>query len=168
MRYFCLLSSVFCLLLSSCGFHPFYKQSGVPTALNENLKKIDVSLLRGTRSEQIFSTELADLLDPQSQATAKPYLLELKYKREEQPAIIQQDRTITRYRITLKGSYVLRDKVTGKALNKGEATQRVSYDDLTNEFANYSAQTDSEERAAQELAEQIHERLLGYFSKKEQ
>ena len=128
---------------------------------------VDVSLLRGTRAEQIFSTELADLLDPQSKAAAKPYLLELRYKRDEQPAIIQQDRTITRFRIMLKGFYVLRVKATGKVLTKGDVTERVTYDDLTNEFANYSAQTDSEERAARELAEQVRERLLGYFNKKD-
>lgn len=162
MRYFL---AVFCLLLSSCGFHPIYKQSGVPTELDQRLKSVDVVLLRGTRAEQIFSTELADLLDPQSKATAKPYLLELQYKRDEQPAIVQQDRTITRFRIMLTGSYVLKDKASGKVLDKGKATQRVTYDDLTNEFANYSAQTDSEERAARELAEQIRQRLLGYFNK---
>ena len=128
---------------------------------------VDVSLLLGTRAEQIFSTELADLLDPQSKAAAKPYLLELKYKRDEQPAIIQQDRTITRFRIMLKGFYVLRVKATGKVLTKGDVTERVTYDDLTNEFANYSAQTGSEERAARELAEQVRERLLGYFNKKD-
>ena len=103
----------------------------------------------------------------QSKAAAKPYLLELRYKRDEQPAIIQQDRTITRFRIMLKGFYVLRVKATGKVLTKGDVTERVTYDDLTNEFANYSAQTDSEERAARELAEQVRERLLGYFNKKD-
>ncbi len=163
MRYFLLLPLL--CMLSSCGFKPVYKQSGAPTELDQRLKSVDVTLLRGTRAEQIFSSELADLLDPQSKATAKPYLLELQYKRDEQPAIVQQDRTITRFRIILIGSYVLKDKATGKVLNKGSATQRVTYDDLTNEFANYSAQTDSEQRAARELAEQIRQRLLGYFNK---
>ena len=151
------------LLLTACGFQPVYKQSGTSTSLNESLKAIDVMLLRGTRAEQLFSTELADLLDPQAQAATKPYLLELIYKRDEQPAIIQQDRKITRFRITLSANYLLREKTTGKVLTKGSVAERATYDELANQFANYSAQTDSEERAAKELAEKVRQRLLGYF-----
>lgn len=128
------------------------------------MRGVEVPVLRGNRTEQLFSVTLSDLLDPQLNAKEKPYLLELAFKREEQPAVIQQDRQITRYRIILTTRYVLRDRATGKKLTNGTATIRTSYDDLTSEFANYSAQVDSEERAARELAEQVRGRLLGYFS----
>ena len=155
-------------LLTACGFHPVYKQSGESTVINEHLKNVEVPLLRGTRAEQIFSTELIDLLDPQSSASAKLYTVELKYKREEQPAVIEQDRTVTRYRLVLKAEYILREILTKKELTKGSVTVRTSYDELTNQFANYSAQTDSEQRAARELAELVRQRLVGYFGSKDQ
>jgi hypothetical protein len=120
-------------------------------------------VLKGSRSEQLFSNQLDELLNPNSQGTAKRYHLDLNFKREEIPAIIQQDRTITRYRITLIASYTLKEGE--KQITKGTAKIRTSYDDLASDFGSYSAQADSEERAAKELAQMVYQRLQGFLVK---
>lgn len=151
------------LLLVACGFQPVYKQSGVPTELSQRLRAVEVPLLRGSRTEQLFSNRLEDLLNPQSAASPKQYRLDIEFKKEEQPAITQQNRKITRYRVVLSASYALYETGGKTPLTKGKVTARSSYDDLTSEFANYSAETDSEQRTAEELAELLKQRLVGYF-----
>lgn len=156
MRYFFFLSSFFCLLISGCGFQPVHKKL---TAV----QGVDVPVLKGSRTEQLFSNALDGLLNPSSQNAAKPYRLDLVFKREEVPAIIQQDRTITRYRITLTANYTLKEGDT--EITKGTAKIRTSYDDLASDFGSYSAQVDSEERAAKELAQIVYQRLQGFLVK---
>lgn len=160
------LAILLALTLAACGFQPVYKRSGAPTELSQQLREVEVPLLKGSRTEQLFSTRLQDLLNPQSAAAPKKYRLDVAFKSEEQPAIIQQDRRITRYRVMLTAQYTLVDlaaAANAAPLAKGKVTTRTSYDDLTSEFANYSARVDSEERAAQELAELLRQRLVGYF-----
>lgn len=159
MTRFLFLSSVFCLLISGCGFQPAHQQS----AMREALQAVDVAVLKDSRTEQLFSNQLAELLNPNSQEAPKRYRLDLDFKREEVPAIIQQDRTITRYRVTLIVKYHLKE---GDAeITKGTATIRTSYDDLASDFGSYSAQVDAEERAAKELAQIVYQRLQGFLVK---
>ena len=131
--------------------------------MNAALHAVDVPVLKGNRTEQIFSNTLADLLNPESTEAAKRYQLDLKFKYEEIPAVIQQDRKITRYRITLTANYSLKE---GEAeITKGTVKTRTSYDDLTSEFGSYSAQVDAQERAAQELAQMVYQRLQGFWER---
>lgn len=154
------------LTLASCGFQPVYKKNAAQASVHQDLMKIEVPLLKGDRTDQIFSTSLMDSFDPQSQGQLKLYLLDTKLKRVREPAIIQQDREITRYRVVLEVQIRLIEKATGKVLMSDTIKLRSSYDDLRSEFANYSSQVDAEERAAKELAEMVRQRLITYFGKK--
>lgn len=146
---------IFHILLTGCGFQPVHQQSSSIT------QSVDVPVLNGSRSEQLFSTTLDELLNPKSQDGAKRYALDLNFKREETPAIIQQDRAITRYRITLVANYTLKE---GDAvITKGNSKLNTSYDDLASDFGSYSAQVDAEERAAKELAQIVYQRLQGFL-----
>lgn len=155
IRFF-FLSSVFCLLISGCGFQPVHQQSATTQG-------VAVPVLKGSRTEQIFSIALDELLNASTQDAAKRYSLDLNFKREETPAIIQQDRAITRYRITLVANYTLKE---GDAvITKGNSKLNTSYDDLASDFGSYSAQVDAEERAAKELAQKVYQRLQGFLVK---
>lgn len=153
-KLFCII--VLSLIVSSCGFQPVHQKS-------TTTEGVSVPVLKGSRTEQIFSIALDELLNASTQDAAKRYSLDLNFKREETPAIIQQDRTITRYRIILTANYTL--KQGDAEITKGVAKIRTSYDDLASDFGSYSAQADSEERAAKELAQKVYQRLQGFLVK---
>lgn len=153
-------------MLASCGFKPVYKKNTAQPSVHQDLIKIEVPLLKGDRTNQLFSTSLMDALDPQSQGQIKTYRLDIQVKRNREPAIIQQDREITRYRVIVEAPFKLIDKATGRVLLSDSIKLRSSYDDLNSEFANYSSQVDAEERAAKELAEMVRQRLITYFGKR--
>lgn len=160
-RTFCALMTL--MALAACGFQPVYQK--IRNSVHTELLQVDVPIMNGDRTEQLFSTTLADALNPQSRSALKPYLFQAAVKKVHEPAIIQQDREITRYRVSLEVKYTLIEKETGKVVLKDTAKQRASYDDLTSEFANYSSQVDAEERAARELAETVRMRLITFFAK---
>ena len=153
------------LMVAGCGFRPVYQKNAPVPALGEELQQVEVPILTGSRLEQILTATLADALDPQAQGRLKNYRLEMAVKNLKDPAIIQQDREITRYRVQIIADYRLIDKTTGKRVFKENARIRTTYDDLASEFANYSAQVDAEERAGKELAQIIRQQLMAYFAR---
>lgn len=150
------------LALAACGFQPIYQKS--KDSVQSELLQVEVPIMNTDRTEQLFSSTLADSLNPQSRSSTKPYLFQAVIKKTHDPAIIQQDREITRYRVSLEVKYKLIEKATGKVVLEDVARLRSSYDDLTSEFANYSSQVDAEERAARELAETVRMRLISFFA----
>ena len=160
MRFFVHLFIVYLFIihpLSGCGFQPVHQKKPAGPLY----QYVDVPLLTTNHTEQLFSNALADLLDPENDKTARRYNLQLRLTRDEIPIITRQDRAITRYRITLTAFYTLNEG--DKKITDGNAKIRVSYDGLANDFANYSAQVDSEERAAKELAQLVYQRLQGFL-----
>jgi LPS-assembly lipoprotein len=156
---FLFLPSVFCLLISGCGFQPVQGKHGIAN----HYQSISVPTLTASRTEQIFSNALADLLKPRNEGASSRYALEMKLLREEVPIIVSQNRDITRYRVTLTAHYIIKDGE--KKLAEDDAKVRVSYNVLMNDFANYSSQVDAEERAAKELAQVVYQHLQRYLVK---
>lgn len=149
--------------LAACGFQPVYQKN--KSSVHSELMQVEVPLMAGDRTEQLFSTTLMDALNPQGKSASQPYQLLVDLKRAHDPAIIQQDREITRYRVKLEARYKLIEKASGKVVFTDIARLRSSYDDLTSEFANYSSEVDAEQRAAVELAETVRQQLISYFGR---
>ena len=77
----------------------------------------------------------------------------------------EKDESVTRINLTLSASYQLTEIATGSILSAGATRSVAAFNVVQSEFANISAETDAERRAALSVGENIWIRLGVYFSK---
>jgi LPS-assembly lipoprotein len=156
------------LLVSACGFKPVYKDYGKDNpALSTELAAVEVTPLKADRHEQELTSELEDLLNPTRNATPSKYVLSIALERLRDASVIQRNREITRYSVTVKAKYVLRDKSNGKVMKNGASIMSASYDAIASDFANYTAEEDTVSKIMKEMAKDIRFQLTTEFLDKQ-
>jgi LPS-assembly lipoprotein len=149
-------------LLCSCGFKPVYQQTnyvdGSETA-SDALASVDV-IAQHDLNGQFFQTTLTDLLNPTAKAAPKKYRLDVKLDKSETALSIEQDRTITRYKVTVTAKYKLTDTDTSKIISEGALRRDSDYDKVTSDYATYVSAEDSARRATKELASDMKLKVI--------
>jgi hypothetical protein len=153
-------------MLCSCGFTPVYKKttdsaSGVTT---DDMAAIDITIARGL-NEQAFQTNLENLLNPTSKSVPTKYLLEVKLSKSETPLLIEQDRTITRYKISVSAQYKLINITDGKVLSEGTTHRDGGYDKVASDYATYVSSDDTTKRIIRELAADTKLKIISALRK---
>jgi len=159
-----LLIPVFCLLLSGCGFSPVYgthdKNTPVAAALN-NIRIANIP----DRQGQLLRNHLIDRMYFSGRPKQPTSTLEVTLKSTEYDLGIQKDATASRRVLNLWAEYSLKDN-DGKQLLKGKAHSSVSFSKLEAQYGTLAAQENAQERALNEVGEQIVNRLSVYFAEK--
>ena len=147
-------------LVSACTVRPLYSDSapaaGYAPGAAEGLKQIAIAPVN-TRFAQRLRNDLIFQLNGGAGQPAQPrYLMTLTVTEEViNEAVVTVDRHQNRptaATLYMTGSYVLTDASTGKPVAAGKRTIPASYDQPSQEFANWRAGIDAENRAARELA----------------
>jgi LPS-assembly lipoprotein len=146
-----------CLSLMGCGFHPMYASG----QLSPQMASIYVEPIAESTGYELRN-HLIDLLHSDGDPGGKTYRLKIILTNTNQPVTLQNDATITRYNDTLKASYVLSDD-NDKPIAQGDISSLSSYNVVTSPYATLSAQHDSDQRAADDLAERIQLDLGVFF-----
>lgn len=166
------LAAVLAMPLAGC-FHPMYadRGDGSPT-LRDKLAAVQVPPLdipNGSRNARLgVEIRNALMFKMYGSATGAPplYTLTLNINSQRSSLIVDPNTalpTIENYGID--ANFKLIEIATGKVVMNGNTFSRVEYDvpGQTQRFARTRAGRDAEDRAAQEIAENINTRLASFF-----
>lgn len=147
------------LFITACGFTPVYKSVGNNSQIADELASIEI-ISQHDLSGQFFKTNLENLLNPKSRKMPKKYKMETTIRNSEIALAIQEDRTITRYKIVLNAQYKLTDLATGKEIGHGNIKREGGYDKVDSDYATYISKEDATKRTLRELAEDTKIRIM--------
>ena len=151
-------------LLSACTARPLYSSAplsaGAQVGAADELASIAIKPVSSRYAQQVRNN-LIFAFTGGAERPAKPlYSLDLGVTESIQSAAIVQtstnEDTPSAGTVTLTGRYTLTEAGTGKKVGAGSRSISSSFDRPLQEFANYRAQRDAENRAARELAELLH------------
>jgi LPS-assembly lipoprotein len=152
--------AVAALTLSACGFTPLYG----PQSVTKGLGSIEVVAADG-RAGYLLREKLDDALARDVNLLPTHRLVytvsEMRYARG-----VRVDNVANRYELNLTANWRLLDVKTGQAVRSGSTSAAVTYDSADQPYASISAQQDSQERAATEVARRIQLELATWLAGK--
>lgn len=145
--------------LGGCGFTPLYATPGV----SSGMANIEVITPEG-RTGHLLSENLQDnLAVKRGQETA--YRLALSIDERRYARGLSTENVATWYELSLRVSYSLIDKASGRTMTAGVMPISVSYNAVNDPYAGIVAQQDGQKRAAAEAAQRIRIELASWFAK---
>jgi LPS-assembly lipoprotein len=163
-RYFCLLSSVFCLLLAACGFSPIYMSHGSNEPVAKALNNVEIASIPD-RQGQMLRNHLIDRMYTSGRPAHPVATLEVKLRSTETDVGTQKDATTVRRELSLWADYVLKSP-GGEELAKSTAHSVVGFSKLDEQYGTVAAERNAYERAINEVGEQIVNRVSLYYAEK--
>ncbi len=147
------------LFISACGFTPVYKTMGENSTNAASLAAVKVESTHDLIG-QFYSNKLTDLLNPSAMQVEPKYRIQTTLRKNKIPFAIQQDRTITRYKLVLEADYKLVNIDDGKIIDEGSLRREGGYDKVDSDYATYVSDEDTTMRIVKELAEDTRIRIL--------
>lgn len=152
--------------ISGCGFEPLYKKT---SSSGGSAFPVRVENIEGSRLGQEMHIQLENLMNPTSKPIPSRYTLSVSIKQTVEPLVIERDRRISRYNLSLTSKYVLKEIGVGKTVAEGTSKVVGSYDALrASDFSTYAAEKDTEMRLAREAAKDIKVRLMSFLRRAEE
>jgi LPS-assembly lipoprotein len=171
------------LVLAGCGWRPLYERpSASPTSGGVGAALAQISIdpvvpdsqldplagsntaLYDSRSAQLLQNYLKNALNPYGSPSSALYHLAVTLQQQTRAAASLGNGTATREDLIMTAEYELND-AKGQPVLKDAANIVTSYDILREPFADLSSRRDAQQRAAQELAQQIQTRLAVFLRK---
>ena len=144
--------------LGACGFTPLYGAPGV----GPKLASIEVVRPDG-RTGYLMGQYLDDDF-AKDRAAAPAYRLTLKTRETRIPRGIRVNNVASRYELQLTANYLLTDAHTRAQVTSGLVQVTVTYDSADQPYAAIAAQTDGQQRAAEQAAQRIRLELANFFA----
>lgn len=145
-------------VLGGCGFTPLYAAPGV----TPKLSSIEVARPDG-RTGFLMGQYLDD--DFAKDRTQAPvYRLVLKTRETRIPRGIRVNNVASRYELQLATTYTLLDLRTRAPAATGIVQVSVSYDSADQPYAGIAAESEGQQRAAEQTAQRIRLELASYFA----
>jgi LPS-assembly lipoprotein len=151
------------LTLTACGFQPIYGTVGADdTPVAAALNQVTIANIPD-RQGQILRNRLIDRFYHQGRPTDPTHTLSVTISSSEIDLGIQKDATASRRQLNLVATYSLTDK-QGKEVQSGIVRSIVSYNKLEAQYGTLASRSNAQDRALQEVAEQITNRVSLYFA----
>jgi len=151
------------LSLSACGYRPLYGKASLNPATEANLAAIEIAPLY-ERIGQMLHTELGRKLYPRGQARAATHTLRVKISEGTSHLAVAKNTTATRANYRLVANYSLVRKSDGREVISKSLFSTVSYNILSSDYANSIAAKNAQERAVNDVSEQLARRMAVYFN----
>ena len=152
------LSLVFLLFfLTSCGFRPIYRAENSTT--HEFLGNIEISPISSVNGANFYN-HLENILPHGNRIK---YLLTSNITFLKDISIIQKNSDILREIITVKVTYTLTDKKTGKTITSGKFSRLASFNTTFSPYSNLVKQQDIQKNLAVMSAEEVRNRIMLYI-----
>lgn len=139
--------------LTSCGFRPVYRAEDTTRKFLEHIEISPIASVNGAD----FYNHLENIL---------PYENEIKYILTSNIAflkdisIIQENSDILREIITVRVTYTLTDKGTGKIITSGKFSRLSSFNTTFSPYSNLVKQQDIQRNLAMMSAEEVRNRIM--------
>jgi LPS-assembly lipoprotein len=150
------------LATTGCGFQPIHGASRQGQA-RHILANIDIAPV-DERVGQILYNRLLDRLNPKGPPIDPLFQLVTTLKENIEQVGFQKSEFSTRANLHLRASYSLRSLETGEALINNRGSVVATYNILRSDFATLASENEARRGAAQELADEIVNRLYLYFA----
>ena len=154
------------LLTAACGFHPLYAGGDATSpGVAQDLASVAISEPT-SRLTQVIRNELLSNMRPAGTAEPNRYRLDIDADAVEDKSIVDNNNSRQSHRSTVRvmASFALKDMSGGKTVYQGRTFSNVSYDDVSQSFADMQARTTAMERGAREIALDIRTRLAAHFA----
>lgn len=148
--------------LAACGFRPVYGDYSYNRAASSDLAQVHVDNIE-ERSGQLIRNALLHRINPHGESDHPTYHLYVNVTETETQQALRKDDTATRNQVAYSVIYKLYYDKT--MVDTGAISKVFSYDFLEEHYADISAEDDIRHRAAEELAEELRNRLTAYFVK---
>jgi LPS-assembly lipoprotein len=146
--------------LAGCGFRPVYGVHSTDPRVAGELATIHVEALPD-REGQLVHNALLTLLNPKGEPTEPRFELAVEVSVAEAEVAEQKDQTASRAEDNYAITYTLYHG--DQPVTTGAFARQFSYDFLQQHYANISARADIGRRAAQDIAQEIRNRMADYF-----
>ncbi len=157
------LASLF--LLTACGFSPIYgSHGGKGGPVAQALSNVAIENI-ADRNGQMLRNKLIDRMYSQGRPVSPTTHLKISVATSESAMGVQKDATTTRSQITITANFILTD-MAGKQLHTGKAHAVASYSKLDAQYGTVASQRNAQERALNEIGEQIVNNISLYFAEK--
>lgn len=150
---------------AGCGFRPMYgEQSHAATPVSADLAAIDVALIPDRAGQQLRN-QLEQMLDPAGAAGVPDrYTLSVQLREKVDTFAVERSGFATRATVELTAAYALQENATGARVLAGSTRTISGYNLLDNDFSTVVGADDARNRAIQQLAYEIRNRLAAHFS----
>ena len=155
--------------LGGCGFRPIYgSAANGGTAPTAELAFVDVGLIPN-REGQVLRQEIQRRLERGGRSDAKKYVLSVGYTVALEGLGVQQDTSVTRYRVHGRASWTLRGTEPGTpAMTGGLARSMDAVNAINQQYFAVDQSADAARvRVATDIAEQIVSQVASYFAAKD-
>jgi LPS-assembly lipoprotein len=161
MRLLLTLGLCFSLLfMASCtSFRPLYGKGPTGEGVSTSLAAVAVTEQR-TRSAQLIRNEL---LNSMGTGPAR-FTLRLNVSESVSYVSAQSGSNVRRQRFNLNAQYDLLNVTTGAVLTSGNSFSNVSFDTVRQPVADLQASNNAMQRAAQEVGQDLRQRIAAYFA----
>lgn len=157
------------LATAACGFRPMYGERADPAApgaspIAADLATVSVAPIPD-RSGQLLRNKLERLLDPAASASVdQRYTLEVKLKEKIDTYAVERSGFASRATIETKADFTLREDTTGNRILSGTTRAVSGYNLLDNDFSTVVGADDARNRAIDQVAYQIRNKLAVHFT----
>jgi LPS-assembly lipoprotein len=148
--------------LAGCGFRPLYGRNASDPTVNADLSAIYIPPLPD-REGQLVHNALLVRFNRNGDAEPSRFRLAVTVVSAENPTVLQSDQTASRALVTFVATYHLFEEDI--SLTGGSFTRAFSYDYVPEQYSNVSARGDVAKRAADEIADEIRDRIAAYFAR---
>jgi len=150
------------LAIGGCGFRPLYGTHGPAASPQVTQALATVSVLPlPNRQGMKLSRILNEQLRPRGASVAAAYNLEVGLSERIDELGIRKDATSSRANFVLTAQFYLRE--SGRRIFGDQVQSIVSYNILDDQYATVASQANAEDRAIQQVGEQMKTRLAIYF-----
>ncbi len=137
-------------LLLGCGFSPLYGKHGTTSHTLSNVEVIPVPGRHG----QLLTMALQDYIDPEATGSTA-YHLRTQISVKSVPIIINEDGTVSRYRVDFVAPFTLENIENGQVIHKGKASRSSSYNVSDADYTTYVSLEYTIEQGIRELSRDI-------------
>lgn len=135
------------------------------TPVASDLAAIEVGLIPD-RSGQLLRNQLIHLLNPASDVNSqRRYTLSVALRERVDTFAVERSGFATRANVEVTATYTLIDDPTGNSVLSGNSRAVSSFNILDNDFSTYVASGDAVNRAVDQVAFDIRNRLAAHFSR---
>lgn len=163
------VAAVSLLAGAGCGFRPMYGERPDPakpgaSPIAADLATVSVAPIPD-RSGQLLRNKLERLLDPAASASVdQRYTLDVKLKEKIDTYAVERSGFASRATIETKADFTLREDTTGNRILSGTTRAVSGYNLLDNDFSTVVGADDARNRAIDQVAYQIRNKLAMHFT----
>ncbi len=148
------------IFVSGCtSFRPLYGKGPTGEGVSTSLAAISVPE-QNTRSAQLVRNELLNTMGTSSAR----FTLRLSVTESVAYVSTLTGSNVRRQRFNMTAHYDLLNAATGAALTSGNSFSNVSFDTVRQPVADLQASNNAMQRAAQEVGQDIRQRIAAYFA----